>query len=144
MYSSYQNNYFDNLKVMADSDDYAVTRTDDMDASITYSKGSTDSKAEGWYFNTISSYTNYNRTVSVGKVDDYLTFEFTGTSFALIGSQGKAVLDVEVDGNSSEYTCTGTGERTAMYACYGLESGTHSVKITVKDGSINLDTIEYR
>ena len=144
LYSSYQNNYFDNLKVTADSDDYAVTRTDDMDASITYSKGSTDSKAQGWYFNTISSYTNYNRTVSVGKVDDYLTFEFTGTSFALIGSQGKAVLDVEVDGNSSEYTCTGTGERTAMYTCYGLESGTHSVKITVKDGSINLDTIEYR
>lgn len=144
LYSSYQNNYFDNLKVTADSDDYAVTRIDDMDASITYSKGSTDSEAQGWYFNTISSFTNYNRTVSVGSKDDYLTFEFTGTAFALIGSQGKAVLDIEVDGNSSEYTCAGSGDRTAMYACSGLESGTHSVKVTVKDGSINLDAIEYR
>ena len=144
LYSSYQNNYFDNLKVSADSENYSVTRIDDMDASVTYSKGSTDKEAQGWYFNTISSYTNYNRTVSVGEQDDYLEFEFTGSSFALIGSQSKAVLDIEVDGESSEYVCSGSGDRTAVYAGFGLKDTTHTVKVTVKDGKINLDAIEYR
>ena len=144
LYSSYQNNYFDNLKVSADSENYSVTRIDDMDASVTYSKGSTDKEAQGWYFNTISSYTNYNRTVSVGEQDDYLEFEFTGSSFALIGSQSKAVLDIEVDGESFEYVCSGSGDRTAVYAGFGLKDTTHTVKVTVKDGKINLDAIEYR
>ena len=144
LYSSYQNNYFDNLKVSADSENYSVTRIDDMDASVTYSKGSTDKEAQGWYFNTISSYTNYNRTVSVGEQDDYLEFEFTGSSFALIGNQSKAVLDIEVDGESFEYVCSGSGDRTAVYAGFGLKDSTHTVKVTVKDGKINLDAIEYR
>lgn len=144
LYSSYQNNYFDNLKVSADSENYSVTRIDDMDASVTYSKGSTDKEAQGWYFNTISSYTNYNRTVSVGEQDDYLEFEFAGSSFALIGSQSKAVLDIEVDGDAFEYVCSGSGDRTAVYAGFGLEDTTHTVKVTVKDGKINLDAIEYR
>lgn len=144
LYSSYQNNYFDNLKVCADSENYSVTRIDDMDASVTYSKGSTDKEAQGWYFNTISSYTNYNRTVSVGEQDDYLEFEFAGSSFALIGSQSKAVLDIEVDGESFEYVCSGSGDRTAVYAGFGLKDSTHTVKVTVKDGKINLDAIEYR
>ena len=65
--SSYYNNCFDNLKITTDSEDYYVTRVDDMDAAIKVSAGSTEEDGNGWYFSTISSFKNYNRTVKIGR-----------------------------------------------------------------------------
>lgn len=144
--SSYHENYFDNLKVVAESEDYSITRVDDMDESIKFSSGSTDSEGEGWYFNTISSYTNYSRTVSRGSEGDSFEFSFDGTSFGIIGKQSDAVIKVEVDGEVVEdaYACTGSADRTASYTAFNLEKGIHNVKITINEGTLYVDAVEYR
>ena len=142
--SSYYNNCFDNLKITTDSEDYYVTRVDDMDAAIKVSAGSTEEDGNGWYFSTISSFKNYNRTVSVGEEGDSFEFEFEGTSFAIIAAQKDVVLEIETDGATQEYTCSGSGDRTAAYAVYNLKKGQHNVKVTVKEGRLSFDAVEYR
>lgn len=144
--SSYQNNYFDNLKVTTDSENYTVSRLDDMDASLTYSAGSTSDDDNGWYFNTMSSFSNFNRTVSTGQENDYVSFEFEGSSLAVLGTQKEAVLKIEIDGEvvQEAYQCESSKERTAVYSNYELEEGRHTVKITITAGSFAFDTIEYR
>ncbi|MGN0369882.1 MAG: hypothetical protein ACI4EW_04990 [Butyrivibrio sp.] len=144
--SAYQNNYFDNLKVTAEEDNYSITRVDDMDSSLTFSKGSTSEDGEGWYFNTMCSFSNFNRTITVGETDDYFSFEFEGTHFAVLGTHSSAVLKIEVDGQVVEesYSCNSSKERTSLYFNYGLEEGKHSVKVTVVSGKANIDTIEYK
>ena len=93
--SSYYNNCFDNLKITTDSEDYYVTRVDDMDAAIKVSAGSTEEDGNGWYFSTISSFKNYNRTVSVGEEGDSFEFELEGTSYAIISALKEAVIEIE-------------------------------------------------
>lgn len=144
--SSYHENYFDNFKVDAESEDYSITRVDDMDESIKFSSGSTNPEGEGWYFNTISSYTNYSRTVSEGHAGDEFEFNFDGTSFGIIGKQSEAVIKVEIDGEVKEdaYVCTGSADRSASYTVFNLEKGSHNVKITVNEGLLYVDAVEYR
>lgn len=144
--SSYQNNYFDNLKITSDEENYWITRIDDMAPELEYSKGSTDEKGEGWYFNTMSSFSNYNRTASRGRANDTVSFEFEGKDLALLGKNSEAVLKVEIDGNvvSEAYECKASKERSAAYAAFGLENKKHTVKITVVSGEFWFDAVEYR
>ncbi len=144
--SSYQNNYFDNLKVTAEGDSYSIVRIDDMDEALVYSDGSTEDDDNGWYFNTMSSFSNFNRTVSKGGENDTVSFEFEGRSLAVLGTHSGGVLKVEIDGETVEsgYECTSSKERTAVYSNYGLDNGKHSVKITVLSGNVSIDAIEYR
>ena len=142
--SAYRYNSFRNLRVSGRGNKYYVTRMDDMSPEIKYSYGDNEDDNNGWYFNVTSGFNNFNRTISKGGAGDSFEFEFTGNTFALIGTQENAVLEVGTDGAVMEYVCKGSEDRTAFYAEYGLENGTHSVKITVKDGKINLDAIEYR
>lgn len=145
IYSAYQMNYFDNLSVQAlDGYEPYITRVDNFDSEITYSEGSNAEDGIGWYHNTMCSYKNYNRTVSEGSVGDSLEFDFEGSGFAVIGDSDKAMLLVEIDGETvaEEYTCSG-GTRKASYYIYGLEEGKHSVKITVLGGTFEVDVIEY-
>ncbi len=146
IYSDYQNNYFDNLYIGTESKRYSVTRVDDMDASVKVSEGSCDSEGGGWYFNTICSYKNFNRTVSVGKEGCSFEFGFDGTALAVVGPSKDAVIKVELDGSTVEegFACPKSAERSCPYVLGGLEEGSHSVKITVLSGELSLDALEYR
>ena len=146
IYSDYQNNLFDNLKVDALAQCYSITRMDDLDAPITYSPAKSTTRENGWDHATMNSYKTYNRTVSKGKENDSLSFTFTGTEFALIGSTTDAVLTVTVDGVK---VCDGEnalkgGARAAFYLYTGLADGEHEVSVTINGGSVSLDAIEYR
>lgn len=146
IYSSYHNNYFDNLKIEAvDGYDPYITRSDDLDAEITYSEGSNVDDNNGWYHNTMCSFKNYNRTASNGHTGDTMEFSFSGSSFAVLGQTKSALIKVELDGEviDTEAACAG-GARQAAYYKYGLEKGEHNVKITVIDGILQVDAVEYK
>ena len=146
IYSSYHNNYFDNLKIesIEDHDPY-ITRWDDLDAEIAYSEGSNVDDGNGWYHNTMCSFKNYNRTSSDGHAGDTIEFSFNGSTFAVLGQTSSAFIKVEIDEEiiEEEITCTG-GARQASYYKYGLDKSEHKVKITVIDGTLQLDAIEYK
>ncbi len=146
IYSSYHANYFDDLKIET-VDGYApyITRADDLDPVIKYSAGSNLEDNGGWYHNTMSSYKNYNRTTSDGHAGDTMEFTFSGSAFAILGQTSSAVINVEIDGETVDenISCKG-GARQAAYYKYGLENGEHNVKITVVDGTLQLDAVEYQ
>ncbi len=146
IYSSYHNNFFDNLKIEAiDGHEPYITRIDDLDAEIIYSSGSNVDDGNGWYHNTMCSYKNYNRTASDGHSGDTMEFDFEGSAFAITGQTSEAVIKVEMDGNviDDSASCKG-GTRQASYYKYGLENGKHKIKITVIDGTLQVDAIEYK
>ena len=146
IYSTYHNNYFDNLTVEAvDGYETYITRLDDLDAELTYSEGSNVEGNGGWYHNTMCSYKNYNRTCSDGYEGDTVEFAFSGTAFAVLGQTGSAVISVEIDGETvhEAYECAGDA-RKASYCNFNLESGEHTVKITVVSGTFEIDAVEYQ
>ena len=144
--SSYQNNYFDNLKITAEGDNYSIERIDDMDTSLAFSKGSTSEDGDGWFFNTMSSFSNFNRTISTGREGDEVSFEFEGSALAVLGTNNSGVLKIEIDGQVVEEAREGgsSKERTSVYSNYKLADGKHTVKITVVSGTVSIDAVEYR
>lgn len=146
LYSYYQNNYFNNLKIEKLGDSYTVTRVDDMDPSITYSEGTNnaDAKTGLWIFNTISSFSNFNRTNSKGTEGCTLEFETEDTGFALIGSSKEAKIKVEVDGAvvNDAYSCSNGGDRMSLYNYNELDGKKCKVKVTVLSGELTVDAIE--
>jgi hypothetical protein len=141
IYSAFQKNYFGNLSVSAvDEYNAYITRLDDLDAPLSYSQGEND-----WHHNTMSSYRNYNRTLSTGYPNASLTFSFEGTSFAVIGAANHAVLSIEADGVCLEkaYRANVSSDRKAVYANYDLPGGKHTVKITVVSGTLDVDAVEF-
>lgn len=95
LYSSYNKNRFGDLTIEPVGDNTYITRYDNTDACFEY---------EGeWEHNTMSSFKNYKRTISKGKVDSVLTVSFDGTGFALTGETGGGtVLSVSIDGGEAE------------------------------------------
>ncbi len=146
LYSDFQNNYFDNIQVLPleSSSNYTITRMNDLNAGITYSEGSNLEDQNGWYFNTMCSFKNFGRTLSTGSTGDTVSFDFTGTGFAVIGNNEDAVIEVTVDDVVVEntYTCLVAGNREANYYTYDLEAGSHRVTIQVVSGSFTVDAIE--
>jgi hypothetical protein len=59
--------------------------------------GTTYKAAAGWYFNTLCSYKNYNRSLTSGTRGDSVTFTYTGSGFAVIGSIEEAAIKVVID-----------------------------------------------
>jgi hypothetical protein len=116
-----------------------ITRLDDLDAPLSYSQGKND-----WHHNTMSSYRNYNRTLSTGYPNADLSFSFEGTAFAVIGAASHAVLSIEADGVCLEkaYRADVSSDRKAVYANYDLPGGRHTVKITVVSGTLDVDAVE--
>lgn len=146
IYSTYHNNYFDNLSVEAvEGYETFITRLDDLDAELTYSEGSNVEGNGGWYHNTMCSYKNYNRTCSDGYEGDTVEFTFSGSAFAVLGQTGSAIIKIEIDGETAEeaYECAGDA-RKASYCNFDLESGEHTVKITVVSGTFEIDAVEYQ
>ncbi|MBQ8967263.1 glycosyl hydrolase family 59 [Ruminococcus sp.] len=146
IYSSYHKNSFDSLRLEAAGDTAPyMTRIDALDMELTYSAGSNCEDGAGWYHDTMCSFRNYNRTCSRGKAGDTLEFEFYGSSFAVIGNTVSAYIKAEADGEivGEDIHCTGA-HRQAAYYLSGLECGRHKVKLTVTDGILEVDAVEYK
>ncbi len=138
LYSSYYNNCFDNVRIEPVGDDGTyVTRLDETDEGITF--------GGEWAHSTMDSFKNYKRTASTGGAGTSFTVDFDGTGIVLVGAEsGDAVIDTELDGNAAEtgYTVPKTTNRQSFYNIYGLENGHHTLKVTVKEGSVMLDSAE--
>lgn len=146
IYSDYQNNYYRNLIIDKIDDAYYVRRIDDMDSSIIYSKGSSEEpECEGiWYFQTLSSFKNYNRTLTTGTLGCEMCFAFRGIEFALIGLCENATINVCIDNVETRIECNTSDYRQCFYCSDALSDTTHTVRIAVQSGAIHLDAIEFR
>lgn len=147
LYISFENNCFDNLKAEKAGDgEYYITRLDNLNEAITYSAGSTDENGEGWFFDNMCTYKNFNRTLSTGEVGDTVSVKFNGTEVAIIGPSKEATIKVEIDGTTVEenYVCPKGSQRKACYRISGLEDGEHTITVTVVSGTFNVDAVEYR
>ena len=138
LYSSYYNNCFDNLKVEPVGDENAyITRLDSTDDGITYSGD--------WSYNNMDSFRNYKRTSSTGEAGSSFTAEFDGTGIILVGVESEGtVIDTILDGSvkDSGYAVPRTTNRQSFYNIYGLDNGHHTLTVTVKEGSLMLDSAE--
>ena len=138
LYSSYNNNMFDNVKAEpADNSDPYIIRLDNTDDEFEYS--------DGWEHNTMAGFSNYKRTVSTGSDGAEVTLRFCGKGFSFTGSPGKkgAIIKIEADGavQADNYKVNG-GSRQCIYHLSGLERGEHTVKLTVLSGELRLDSAE--
>lgn len=137
LYSSYNRNSFADLLIEPIEGAAAyITRYDNTDSCFEY---------EGeWEHNTMSSFRNYKRTISVGKKGSSVTVSFEGTGFALTGETGEdTVLSVRIDGNApAAVNVCKTGSREISCRFDGLESGAHTAKITVVSGEYSLDGMQ--
>ena len=138
LYSSYYNNCFDNVRVEpVEGGEAYVTRFDDTDDGIAYTGD--------WSHSTMDSFKNYKRTISTGNSGASVSIEFDGTGILLIGAgSGNAVIDTELDGKAKDgaFTIAKTSNRQAFYSIYGLESGHHTLTVTVSEGLLVLDAAE--
>lgn len=137
LYSSWNNNCFDNIAVdsVKGSEPY-ITRFDNTDAAFSYTGN--------WAHNTMSSFSNYKRTVSEGTEGATLTFTFNGTGFALIGGATQSGISVKLDGETvaDNYILESAGNRAVTYGMSGLESKEHSLQVTVLYGTLAVDAAQ--
>lgn len=138
LYSSYYNNCFDNVRVEpVEGAEAYVTRFDDTDDGIAYTGD--------WSHSTMDSFKNYKRTISTGNSGASVSIEFDGTGILLIGAEnGNAVIDTILDGDAKDdaFAVPKTSNRQAFYAVYGLDSGHHTLTVTVSEGTLILDAAE--
>lgn len=137
LFSSYNQNCFDNTKIEAIGDTPYITRYDDTDDNLTYNGAVTHT--------TMGSFKNYNRTITELEAGAEANIEFTGKGFAIIGTVGDGCkIKVEIDGSvaEEEYTVPKASNRECSYYKYGLSDGSHTVKITVLEGKYAIDAVE--
>ncbi len=135
-YSSYNNNYFDDLSIEPIGDEYYTERIDQTDKEVTYS-GS-------WEHICMSGFKNYRRTNSTGSEGAELSFSYEGTGFILVGENGdSAELEITVDNEKKTITSAKSGARETGCMITGLENKKHNVSITINKGSLSLDAIEF-
>lgn len=156
LYSDFEKNIFKKISVRACESGYVhekdcvhskvseyVKRVDDLDSSIRYSQGNNRDDGQGWYHNTLCSFKNYNRTISVGHVGDSFSFEFEGSGFGLIGMSKDARVSITADGKVTEQGVHASSERHAMGYIDGLKEGKHFCEVKIIRGEIFLDAIEF-
>lgn len=138
LYSDYNANYFDNLKVETiDGITPYSARLDDTDSPITYSGK--------WQHNTMSSFSDFNRTESTGSKGASFRFNYTGEGFSIIGAVDEgSKISVTIDGKMVEsgYKTPSAATRNVSYANYNLVNGKYTVVIKVLSGSYCVDAVE--
>ena len=147
LYSDYQNNYFDNLKVEAiEGVNPYITRLDNFAPGMEYSVGSNVAEDAGWYFNTMCSYKNYQRTVAEGTTGDSVSFTTDASEVAFIGTSKGVVADILVDdvAFASGVVFTDSVERQCPYLLTGLPEGSKKITLSIVEGTFNFDAIEVK
>ena len=137
LFSSYNQNCFDNTKIEAIGDTPYIKRYDDTDDNLTYSGTVTHT--------TMGSFKSYNRTITELDAGAEANIDFTGNGFAIIGTVGDGCkIKVEIDGSvaEEEYAVPKASNRECSYYCYGLTNEKHTVKITVLEGKYAIDAVE--
>ena len=137
LFSSYNQNCFDNTKIEAVGDTPYIKRFDDTDDNLTYNGVVTHT--------TMGSFKNYNRTITELDAGAEANIEFTGNGFAIIGTVGDGCkIKVEINGSvaEEEYTVPKASNRECSYYKYGLSDGSHTVKITALEGKYAIDAVE--
>lgn len=137
LFSSYNQNCFDNTKIEAIGDTPYITRYDDTDDNLTYNGTVTHT--------TMGSFKSYNRTITELEAGAEANINFTGNGFAITGIVGDGCkIKVEIDGSvaEEEYTVPKTSNRECSYYKYGLSDENHTVKITVLEGKYAIDAVE--
>lgn len=94
LYSNYFQNLFFEFKAEKTDDCPYIKRFDDTDPEFVY-YGS-------WEHNLMSGFSDYKRTVSVGKAGASVKFTFSGTGFALFGNNQYALFMLILDGKKVE------------------------------------------
>ncbi|MBQ8176804.1 MAG: glycosyl hydrolase family 59, partial [Oscillospiraceae bacterium] len=91
LYSSYNQNMFEYIEALPiDGRNYSITRYDDTDSIFSYNGD--------WSHNLMCGFANYKRTLSTGKAGAEIKFSFSGTGFALFGSNESGVtISVRID-----------------------------------------------
>lgn len=137
LFSSYNQNCFDNTQIEAIGDTPYITRFDDTDDNLAYNGAVTHT--------TMGSFKNYNRTITELDAGAEANIDFTGKGFAIIGTVGDGCkIKVEIDGSvaEEEYAVPKASNRECSYYKYGLSDGSHTVKITVLEGKYAIDAVE--
>lgn len=136
LYSAYYRNSFDDLAVMPVDMTGYIVRTDNLDSAVSF---------EGeWEHNTMDSFQCHNRTASYAGEGASFVYEFEGDSLALIGSAQKAVISVELDGETvSDHEEVSSSNKQAFWRRYGLGYSEHTVRVTVHSGTLGFDAVEY-
>ncbi len=137
LYSSYNQNCFDNVKIEAVGDTPYIKRIDDTDDNLTYSGEAIHT--------TMSSFKNYNRTITELEAGAVANIEFKGSGFAVVGGVDDGCkVKIEIDGTvaEKEYAVPKSSNRECTYYNYGLSDENHTVKITVLEGKYAVDAVE--
>lgn len=137
LYSSYNNNCFDDVKIEALEDNCSVTKLDNTDLSVDY---------EGeWEHSCMSSFKNFRRTISTGSEGSTVTLKFSGTGFSVQGENKKGgEISVTIDGEEAEkrYAFPKAGNREITYSINTLAQGEHTAVIKVMSGTYSVDEFE--
>lgn len=136
LYSSYDHCCFANVRVEAIPDCPAyVQRLDDPDPAFSYSES-------GWKHDLMNGFKCYKRTLSTGSEGAYAEISFVGTGIILTGEQREqGVISVDLDGKMIE-SCLTLNEmlhRRVFFSIFGLDSQSHTLKLTVQKGECSLD-----
>ena len=137
LYSYYYNNCFDELSIEPLGDEPYIARYDETDAPFTYSGE--------WEHSCMSSFKNYKRTISTGAEGAGLELSFSGSGVILTGENksGTDELIYTIDGGEERgLTVPRTASRGAFLLISGLDEGEHTLKLTVKSGSVSIDACE--
>lgn len=137
LYSWWSNNCFANIAVEpVEGLEPYITRFDNTDAAFSYNGN--------WTHNTMSSFSNYKRTVSEGREGAELTFTFTGTGFALLGVAAQSGISIRLDGETvaKNFLPKAEGNREVIFQMSGLESKGHILEVTVLYGTLAIDAAQ--
>lgn len=134
-YSSYNRNSFENLEITpADGAFTYIRRYDDTDKEFSY--------VGDWEHKLMSSFTDYKRTVSVGKKVAKVTFCFKGEAFGIFGeNKTEAVISLKVDGEYIFKKKTVSSSKSREMLCYvnKLKKCRHTAEIAVLSGELCVD-----
>ena len=137
LYSSYNNNCFDEVDIQPSEESYSVVKYDNTDPCVTY---------EGeWEHSCMSSFKNYKRTISTAAQGSTVTLKFTGTGFGALGENKKSgELSITIDGKEMEqsFSFSKSGNREITYYVNGLEEGEHTAVIKVLSEKYSIDSFE--
>ncbi|OCT11274.1 hypothetical protein A8709_06250 [Paenibacillus pectinilyticus] len=131
----------DNLKIepITTTTPSAINRQDSSGSAVTYT---------GTWADANGTWQDYGRTLKTSStVGASLQYTFTGTNAAIIGRKqsGAGTADVYIDGvlqTTINTANTAAYYREALYQKAGLSSGSHTIKLVVKTGTMYVDAIE--